>query len=146
MFKRDVEESFAFGEFTGIVFRASNFDRMNFDRLYLALLPQTGSPLNEYKERFARCVAQSKDVRGLPFDWPDVNATPDKLREAFECWMKFDAPLTESWYRKILAVDQATGDPRYVPVYRLTPEQAADPNSEDSAANTKPSKSASSGS
>lgn len=80
---------------------------------------------NYYRKWFGRVVAQTVSLEGLEFTMPKVG----EADEAYAAFMELDGEIGEKWIAVVQAVDEAPGDPDFIPPEQLPSEKAADPKS-----------------
>lgn len=57
---------------------------------------------------FARLVKHTRHISGLPFAWPDWNATEAQIQETFLQWLELDGGLGDIWYEGVEAIMNET--------------------------------------
>lgn len=108
--------SFTYGNVSGEVRQAKGADRFRMD-VVRARLPDTITTANPpfVWIKFAEFVGLTVNVKGLPIEWPSVNATADQLQAAFDVWDSLPNALIAAWDDAITTANLPPGDAATLP-------------------------------
>lgn len=98
----------------------------------ISALPDAADPAERvYQMIFSRIVTQTVSIEGLEISFPQLGASDEEWRKAYEQFLNMDGQLVERWYSALSDVDRPFNEQEFWPVYQLPEEEQKNLESAD---------------